>query len=299
MELRQLRYFLGVCRSGSIAQAAKELHIAQPALSRQITSLEQDLGEALFVRHARGVGLTRAGEELRARAEEILADSAALSSRIKVASGGLTGTLKIGVMPGYTWLPELSQAIAALGLEAPDVVFQIEPMFSSEQLARMARGELDVGIAGWRSPFNADFIGRKVFSDRMILAAPSGSHLAIKEDALWLKDVARENLLMFARDRSPAHYDALAQSFSTAGVKLKRAKVSVFDIAAAMGMVAAGLGCAIVPESFKYQWAERAVFRSVEDLDVQFNLEVIRHVGASDPLVDRFLTSWPQATPIA
>ena len=61
MELRQLRYFVAVCSAGSVAGAAKALHIAQPALSRQMMALEDEFGAQLLVRLPRGVALTRAG----------------------------------------------------------------------------------------------------------------------------------------------------------------------------------------------------------------------------------------------
>jgi DNA-binding transcriptional LysR family regulator len=99
MELKQLKYFLAVCRYGSIAHASQEIHIAQPALSRQISSLEDALGETLFIEGPK-VALTRAGDELKLRAEDILARSTALSSQLKIASSGLTGRLRIAVLPG-------------------------------------------------------------------------------------------------------------------------------------------------------------------------------------------------------
>jgi DNA-binding transcriptional LysR family regulator len=78
MDLRQLRYFMAVCQAGSVAAASRALHVAQPALSRQISALEQELGAGLFVRLPRGVALTRAGEALRQHAGQALADVEAL-----------------------------------------------------------------------------------------------------------------------------------------------------------------------------------------------------------------------------
>lgn len=294
MELKQLKYFLAVCRCGSIAHASQQVHIAQPALSRQISSLETTLGETLFVRGPKGVVLTRAGEELRLRAEDILARSAALSSRLKVASSGLTGRLRIGVLPGYSWLPGIAHAIASLRAKAPNVEVLVESMFSAEQLTRLSHRELDLGIVGWRSPFNADFLGQKICSDRMIFAAPKGAPLAKKRGPLRLKDIANERLLMFPRERSPAHHDALSDAFSAANLKLSsHSQVLVADMATAIGMVAAGLGCALVPESFKQQWAGMIAFKPIADLDVSFNIEIVRHARTEDPLVDRFLRGWP------
>ncbi|MDQ3271651.1 MAG: LysR family transcriptional regulator, partial [Pseudomonadota bacterium] len=72
MELRHLRYFVGVAEQGSVSRAAEKLFIAQPALSAQIRQLEEELGVSLFVRLPRGVRLTQAGESFLADAKAIL-----------------------------------------------------------------------------------------------------------------------------------------------------------------------------------------------------------------------------------
>ncbi|MBP1317968.1 MULTISPECIES: LysR family transcriptional regulator [Herbaspirillum] len=295
MELKQLKYFLAVCRYGSIAHASQEIHIAQPALSRQISSLEDALGETLFIRGPKGVALTRAGDELKLRAEDILARSTALSSQLKIASSGLTGRLRIGVLPGYSWLPSLAQAIASLRKTAPNVEVLVESMFSAEQLTRLSRHELDLGIVGWRSPFNADFIGQKIHSDRMVLAVPMRTALAKRRGKLRLKDIAQQRLIMFPRERSPAHHDAISDAFSAADLALSaQSQILVADVATAAGMVAAGVGCAFVPASFKEQWAGSIAFKPIDDLEVVFNIEIVRHARTEDSLVDRFLRGWPR-----
>lgn len=293
MDLRQLRYFLGVCSHGSIARAARHLHIAQPALSRQISGLEKEMGAPLFERLPRGVALTRAGEELKARALDILERAQAVAGQVRIASSGMTGVLRIGVLPGYTGMAALAQAVSALLAATPQVRVSIEPMFSAEQLARLSRQELDVGIVGWRSPFDSAFIGRTICSDPMLLAIPRHSPLARKRGALFLQDLAGEPLLMFGRERSPAHYDALVQAFEQAGQALRAARISVFDIPSAVSMVASGLGCAIVPSTFRTQWQGQIVFKEIADLHVAVQLELVRRAEGADPLVDRFVGLWP------
>ena len=88
MELRQLRYFVAVCSAGSVAGATKALHIAQPALSRQMMALEDEFGAQLLVRLPRGVALTRAGEALLAQAKLMLAGSESLRAQVALAANG-------------------------------------------------------------------------------------------------------------------------------------------------------------------------------------------------------------------
>ena len=72
MNLRQLKYFVGVVEAGNMTRAAEQLHVAQTALGMQIRQIEEDLGVALLVRHSRGVEPTKAGNLLLSRALEIL-----------------------------------------------------------------------------------------------------------------------------------------------------------------------------------------------------------------------------------
>lgn len=106
MELRELRNFMRVARAGSVSRAADELHLAQPALSRQVKKLEHELGVSLFTRHGRGVRLSTAGSLLLERAEaiaqlvhrtseEIKEDRAPARSRITLGAPPAAGTLLV------------------------------------------------------------------------------------------------------------------------------------------------------------------------------------------------------------
>ncbi len=297
MELKQLRYFLGVCDAGSIAQAARALHIAQPALSRQIAALEAELGVTLFTRLPRGVAPTRPGEALRERALDILGRANAVGEQVRVASRGLAGTLRIGVMPGYSGISQLAAAILKLHEASPAVEVRIEAMHSAEQLDQLHRHELDLGILAWRSPLDAAFAGVPIFDDRMALALPADWPQARRKKPLWLRDLAGKPLLVFPRERSPVHYDKMVQACAAAGVRPAQCKVSVTDSLTMAGMVAAGLGYAIAPLSFQRQWAAQVAFRPAVDLDIPFTLELVGLAQRHDPLSVHFLRIWQSANP--
>ncbi len=298
MELRQLRYFLGVCDAGSIAEAARLLHIAQPALSRQVAALEAELGVALFTRLPRGVALTRPGEELRLRALDILGRAGAIGDQVRVASRGMAGTLRIGVMPGYSGIAQLTAAILKLHQVSPAVEVRVETMHSAGQLDKLHRHELDLGILAWRSPFDAAFTGIPIFDDRMALALPAHWPLARRKKPLRLRDLAGQPLLMFPRERSPVHYDKVAQACAAAGIRQAQGRVSVTDSLTMAGMVAAGLGYAIAPLSFERQWASLVAFRPAADLHIPFTLELVRLAQRADPLAGHFLRIWESVNPV-
>src|ERR1700745_1716546 len=96
MELRHLRYFAAVADAGNVSRAARQLHVTQPALSRQLQDLERDLACRLFDRIGRRIVLTRDGDEILERARRLLADADALRERAQALAGGEAGVLRVG-----------------------------------------------------------------------------------------------------------------------------------------------------------------------------------------------------------
>src|SRR5688500_15721599 len=103
MELRHLRYFVAVAEARSFVGAAEKLHLAQPALSRQIRDLERLLETDLFVRDAKGVELTPAGQACHLGAQRILRDADAALERARLAAQGLAGRCVIGASRVLVW----------------------------------------------------------------------------------------------------------------------------------------------------------------------------------------------------
>ncbi len=99
MNLRHLRAFAGIVDAGGVARAADRLHLSQPALSRQIAALEQELGVVLFDRVGRRVQLTPEGEDLLRHARQLLAEAAALGERAQALKAGQAGLLRVGATP--------------------------------------------------------------------------------------------------------------------------------------------------------------------------------------------------------
>ncbi len=101
MTLSQLRYFLAVAQAGSLSRAAGQIRVAQPALSQQVSRLEAELGQALFLRHPRGVVLTEAGRRLRERATEILRQVDLVHDELAVDAASPTGSVVVGLATAF------------------------------------------------------------------------------------------------------------------------------------------------------------------------------------------------------
>ena len=118
MDLLELKYFLETAKTGNMTHAAQNLHISQPALSKQIRHLEDELCQPLFIRTLHQVRLTRAGEQLMIRAEEILALTNQTVSELSLVKGDLSGELNIGVVSnGIT--PNIARVFGNFAKEHP------------------------------------------------------------------------------------------------------------------------------------------------------------------------------------
>ena len=129
MELRSLHYFVRVAELGSITRAAAHLHLAQPALTRHVQRLEEELGVALFTRANRGVRLTEAGEKLLDSAVRILRDIERTGDEIRTQDAHPSGRIILGITPTLcpVLVPELRVPLNwAVGpyFQAPSITFE-------------------------------------------------------------------------------------------------------------------------------------------------------------------------------
>jgi DNA-binding transcriptional LysR family regulator len=172
LDLRKLRYFVAVADHESFRGAADSVLVAQPALSRQIRSLEHELGVRLFVRTSRGVALTRPGRELLDEARALLQASSTLVRRAQ-QSGGCTERLTIGFRLGV--------GIAALTKEfqshQPLIAVHVMLTCDQDQTQVVRDGRVDIGFV--RSPFVAsDLAVLPLYSEPTVLAVPLDHPLA-------------------------------------------------------------------------------------------------------------------------
>lgn len=145
MELQQLGYFLEICNCGSITRAAQRANLSQPALSRHVKLLEEELGLALFVRTARGVGLTEGGMILRERAERLIRDVTAMRHDVEASISQPRGELRVGTLTSllaYLAAP----AMASIRTSYPLVTFRVIEGTSRAIRDAVAAGRVDVGF---------------------------------------------------------------------------------------------------------------------------------------------------------
>jgi DNA-binding transcriptional LysR family regulator len=195
-------------------------------------------------------------------------------------------------MPGYSWLPGLGQAIAALSRASPDTDVQLESGLSAWQLDAIKRHELDAGVVAWRSPLDGEVEGIKIYEDRMLLAMPAAVERNVGK-IRRLKDLAGQKFILFPRAGSPSHYDALVRILKAAGIPLTRPAAVATDLPTILGLVSAGLGCAIIPASFRLHGPAGVVFKEIGGIDLTFDLELVWRADQRDPLLASFVRLFP------
>lgn len=145
MELSQLRTLIHVAELGSLSKAADRLRIAQPALSRQVRLLEDELGARLFDRHGRGMVLTEQGRDVLARAQRIMAELDEIQAKAADAQAPLTGQVAIGFPPTVGDIISVP-LVTAFGQSHPQAVLRLAGAYTGYLLDWMHRGEIDLAI---------------------------------------------------------------------------------------------------------------------------------------------------------
>jgi DNA-binding transcriptional LysR family regulator len=213
MELRHLRYFAAVADERSFSGAAQRLLLSQSSLSRQIQALERQLGYDLFVRGPRGVVLTLAGEALLAHARQMLALEAETAHVLSEAAN-TREAVAVGVPPGIpgSWLVGLVEAVREA---VPNGLLNLTEATSTEQLRRMERGRLDLGIVHQVPP--EVYETEVLWVEPLGVAVRPGHRLAAKE-RYELSDLDSLRVLAHSQDQVPTQQEGLLAATMTAQV---------------------------------------------------------------------------------
>jgi DNA-binding transcriptional LysR family regulator len=247
MEMRHLRYFVAAAEAQNVSRAALKLHVSQPALSRQIHDLEEELGFALFERSAKSVHLTEAGKTFLGEARAVLqrADDAVKAARA-VAAGG--GELHIGYAPSPT-ARVLPRALRAFQSEFPKVRVKLHDLTSEEMLTGVREGGLALALMVRPNKRLLQGLAfEEVARDSMCLAVPP-NHEYAQLASVSLSQAGRERLVIFNPADYPDYEDTLNSVFGN--MKWKLNVTQEHDSAASLiAAVESGAGLAVVPESF-------------------------------------------------
>ncbi len=172
MDTQALTAFLAVAESGSFSTAAERLFLTQPAVSKRIAQLEQQLGTRLFDRVGRRIRLTEAGEALLPRARQVLLDLEDMGRAISNLTGTVSGTLRIGTSH-HIGLHRLPPVLRRFSREYPDVKLDIHFIDSEEAWEAVLHGDLEMGVVTLPPQPDPRLHSQAVWQDPLVfMAAP-------------------------------------------------------------------------------------------------------------------------------
>ncbi|WP_432695261.1 LysR family transcriptional regulator [Marinobacterium sp. YM272] len=247
MEFRQLQYFIAVVEEGSVTGASRRVHVAQPALTRQIKLLEDSLGTQLFTRHAQGMQLTITGRALYEDAQELLERREQVMARLSAIGNGRSGKLSLGITVTHLWVPLVAQLLGEYRERYEGVAFEVFPLLSGPQMDRLQKATLDAGILYLGDETPTGISTTLLHVDSLILAVPEASHLATTPPTC-LTDLSNEPFVWGTRSVSPGYFDRLTAHFNRYNFTPRVMQYGADNIVG-LSMVAAGLGITIVPAS--------------------------------------------------
>jgi len=287
MELRHLRYFLAVAENKGFVKASSSLHIAQPAVSRQIRDLEQELGVVLFERSKSGVTLTFPGECFLKDVQRVFTILEEAQSRARRAQSGYTGALSIGVVETFAWHEAITQSLQKYQHQCPEVVLNVALMSSPEQLAAIRDERLTAGFLFDRNPEDELFEGIAVLTSRAVLAVPTNSPYATHPPKS-LAELHAENFVFIQRAQNPLYYDRIIHACHSAGLTPKIVQSGTND-SSNLSLVAAGLGLTIVPGETESRKPKSVVLVPVGDLNLITKMELVWRSDCHLPELKNFV----------
>jgi len=286
MEIRQLNYFVALAEELHFARAALRVHIAQPAMSAQIQSLERELGVQLLVRHSKGAELTRAGATFYERAVRILSDID-LSKEITRSVAGKTVTrIRIGTIYPAT-VGVLPAFLARIAKKFPDIQLQVTSGSTDDIIRALECGQLNIGFI--RPVENIGSL--RFFSlahERYLLAVEKGSPLARRSE-IGVEDLRDQKIISFSRQNLSYTERYFAELFAEHDLT-RNIAYTCDDTFSLVSLVSAGLGVGFAPEWTADLPGRNVELQKVRGIDFKIGLGVAWNTDdpttARDDIVD-------------
>jgi DNA-binding transcriptional LysR family regulator len=278
MKLRQLQYFNAVAEELSFSRAAFKLHVAQPSLSVQIKALEDEVGARLFERDKRHVDLTPAGRRFRGRVAELLALVDSAKAEARSTERGLHGTIAVGYTALSMFSTALPYAIRQYRELAPNVVITLRELPSLEQIYELGERRLDMGVLRKVDVEAPKGIAVVEWYRTPLVAAIPKDHSRAGQEALSLMELKDDAFIMYPRRAGTGIYWHVLELCSAAGFRPRTVR-EVLESSTMIGLVAAGVGVAIVPADMNCIQIAGVVYRRLRDPGAHTTLHVARRVG--------------------
>ncbi len=293
MDLRHLRYFQAVAEELSFSQAARRLHVAQPALSRAVQELEQDLGVELLSRTRRSVALTPAGAVLLSETRLILQRMEEATRRVQRTAAGEEGELRLGFI-GPPVQRFLGRIVKEFRRRYPRVTVVLEERTPERVWEMVARGRLAVGLTRPVLAHEASGLHTVVLREEQLYAALPKGHPLAKHSVIRWRELANEPLIILSRREGVSLHDAVLAACRKARFMPNLAHTPSL-ISTVLSYVEAGAGIGIISDSIcSLGRGQPLVFRSLSPVHTVDLVMVWSEMNDTPPAAAfrRLLTDW-------
>ncbi|MBP2644803.1 MAG: hypothetical protein H6Q75_243 [Firmicutes bacterium] len=289
MDIQQLRNFISVAEHLNFSAAAKELHISQPALSKQITDLESQTGLRLFIRNTRSVELTVAGAALLEKAVSIVARSEAAINKARLAAKGTVGHLHIGYIGFFnTFLPDFIKDFRSL---FPNCDISFSQLDWGALNQAVIDDQIDIALTPSYGLETLTGISYVLNSQPYPLCAiVPQEHPLAKKSSLHIADLKDQSLVMLARSKNPLSAIHTRQLFLSNGF-IPNVVATATQIESLLLMVATGIGITIQSRLCENYGIGNLKFLELEDCPECCYRAVVWKTTNSNPLIPQFIST--------
>ncbi len=273
MDIQTLRAFLLVAESGSFSLAAQKLHLTQPAVSKRVAQLEEELGTPLFDRIGRAVRTTEAGEALLPHARAVQRELQAAEQSVRDLAGEVGGRLRLATSH-HIGLHRLPPVLSYFSSAFPDVHLDIDFMDSEQAYELTLRGEVELAVVTLSPEPVANSVTRLVWHDPLDFMAQAGHELTHLE-SVDLKELSRHPAILPGLNTYTGQI--VKKLFDRRGLPVDVAIATNYLETIRM-MSSVGLGWTVLPRSMR---DDTLVSLPVRDANIERSLGVVHHEGHS------------------
>src|SRR6266481_3970619 len=287
MELRHLRYFLAVGEALSFTRAAAKLRVAQPALSRQVQDLEDEIGVDLLRRSPRGVTLTAEGKLFLEEVRELLKRADESVEKVRALARGEYGELHVGYAPSPT-VEILPPALTAFQKAVPRVKVLLHDLSSDELITGLRNATLELAIMVPPTGDQTAGIQFEVLRTYPLCVAMTAAHPLARLKSITLEKLAAEPLIGLRRKYYPEYYHILDRIFAPIRAK-PRIAVECDSASSLITEVEAERGIALANPMFKLVAGKRLLYRPLTGTTEMGSVGIARATkGGVTPAGEKF-----------
>ncbi|MCT1576801.1 LysR family transcriptional regulator [Oceanobacillus kimchii] len=273
MDMKQLHCFITVVEQKSITKAADKLYITQPAMSRIIKSLEEELGTGLFIRSRKQLQITSSGKVIYPYIKNIIDEYESMQTDLDELTGRKKAHLRIG-LPTVSNIAFFSTIMAEFHQSYPDVTFELMEDGSKRIEEKVMEGKLDFGVVYLPTKHQSfDYLSLGQEQLRLVV---SRNHLLANQDKVKLSSLKDENFIMFSNDFAlrDTVYEACREVGFEPNVSSETTQLDFVE-----EMVASQLGITLLPESTLTKLKGHVVSIELDQLKIEWSLALIWRKG--------------------